>query len=312
MEYRFGHGVFERKAFLLMLFFGFAGTGITVFEVGFQSYLLRSLSGSASFQLTAAAFGLLMNGYSFLVNPVLLFVAFYRICGRDFSDRAASTLISVVLGVVVGAVFGWVVVGGVFALTTEYALLSSLGLILQVFQSRVAGNVLLALAAVAFAPVVRRWDEKLVGEGQELKVQRPLEVSVASAVYVLGGVLALFVWPFLFVLQLSTGSAYLALVTAAVVLVVIGGVIQLFIGYGVYKGRRWGWLVAFAASLIGLVLNAATLGLLAFEETNWTLIPVAEAVFALIALFLDLAVLGLLLPLRSKLYCRMVDPPASS
>jgi hypothetical protein len=308
MEYRSGHSVFEGKAFLLMLFFGFASTGMTVFTVGFQYYLLRFVGSRA---LTVGVFSVLLNGYSFLVNPVLLFVAFYRICGRNLLEKPAATLISVVLGSVAGAIIGWFVVGGIFALTIGYPLISSLGLISPGFQFRVAGDVLVAIAAVALTPVVKRWDEKLAGEGQEWMVQRPLEVSVASAVYVLSGILVLCVSPFLFVLQFNTDTAYLAFVSAAIVLVVIGGVIQVLVGYGVYRGRRWGWLVMFAASLTGLFFNALTIGSLVFEETSWSIIPVAEAVFALSALLLDLALLGLLLSLNSRLYCRMVEPSAS-
>jgi hypothetical protein len=304
MEYRFGHSIFERKAFLLMLFFGFASTGITVFEDYLIMYSLRGV--------ILGTWLYLIYWYLFLVSPVLLFIAFYRFCGRSFLERVASTLISVILGEVLGIVFGWVVIGGVLALTTRYTLLSSLSLISQGFQSRVASNVLVALAAVAFAGVVRRWDEKLLGGGQELSVERPLGVSVASAVFVLGGILALCVSPLLFVLAETSGAAYWSLVAAAVVFLIIGGVIQLFIGYGVYKGRRWGWLVAFAVSLIGLVFNAATLGILAFENISWSPIPVAEVISASVALLLDLAVIGLLLPLKSRLYCRIVDLPLST
>jgi hypothetical protein len=182
----------------------------------------------------------------------------------------------------------------------------------QGLQSNVTSNVLRALAAVAFATVVARWDEKLLGEGREWKVQRPFEVSIASAVYALSGILALCLSPFLLVLQYDTGPGYWELVAATVILVMIGGVIELYIGYGLYKGRRWGWLVAFAATLISLVFNAATLGLIASAESNLSSILMAQAVFAFLTLLLNLAVIGCLLLLKSRLYCRMVDPPASS
>lgn len=304
MENRFGRSVLDAKAFLLMLVFGFVGSGLILFRLGFQVY------GHLS-AVESATFGVLMNGYAFLVNPVLAFVMFYRFCGRSFMEKAASTLISVVLGAVVGAVIGWLIVGGVVASTLGFPLLSSLSLISQGLQSSVVGNTLLALAAVAFATMVRRWDEKLLGSGQRLTVERPFEVSVASVVYVLSGVLVLCVSPLLLVLQ-EASESYSALFVSVVVLVVIGGFVELLIGYGVYKGRRWGWLVAFGGSLIGLVINASTLILLAFEEANWSQIPVAEAVSASMALLLDLVVIWLLLPLRSRLYCRMVDPPVSS
>jgi Na+/melibiose symporter-like transporter len=101
MEYGFESNIIERKAFLLMLAFGFASTGILVFQVGFQFYYFRSIASSAEFFV---AFGVLINAYSFLVNPVLLFVAFYKVCGRNFSGKTASTL--TYLGSSVGGIVG--------------------------------------------------------------------------------------------------------------------------------------------------------------------------------------------------------------
>lgn len=307
MDLVFEQGILERKAFLLMLFFGSVGTGLGVFEVGFQFYLFQMRNGLANFSLTSLAFSLLMNKYSFLLNPVLLFVAFYKVCGSQFLHRPARTLISAILGATIGPVLGWAVVGGAFALANVYGLAASLETTSLTLQSVVTINVLLAISAMVFATVARWGDEKQLVGDQGLKVERPLEISVASGVYVLGEILALCVSPFLFTFRYETGSAYLALLTATIVLVLIGGIIELFIGYGIFKGRRWGWLVGFGASLIGLIFNSATLALLAIGEYTWDLTTTAEALSASLSLCLELAVIGLLLQMKSRVYCRMVD-----
>jgi len=71
MDHIFEQNFLERKTFPLMLAFGFASTAMNVFHIGFEFYLGRTLSFNSS-----SAFGLLMSEYSFLLNPVLLFIAF--------------------------------------------------------------------------------------------------------------------------------------------------------------------------------------------------------------------------------------------
>ena len=307
MNQVFEQNFLERKTSLLMLTFGFASTAMNVFRISFQVYLSRTLAFNSS-----SAFGLLMNEYSFLLSPVLLFIAFYKICGRTSSERFAGALISLILGVVLGAVLGLVLAGGILALTNLFGIVYSLTLFSQGLQSFVTASVLEAFSALAFAAAVRKWDEKLLTRYQELKVRRPLEISIAAGIFALSGILALCVMPFLIVYPYESGSAHLDLIIATVALVAIGGFIELFVGYGIFKGSKWGWLVGFGASLVGLAFNAATLGILTFGGFNWNLTSVAEAVSAFLAICLELAVMGLLLSMKSRLYCRMVDPTASS
>jgi hypothetical protein len=308
MEGGFERGIFEAKALLLMLLFGFAGMALLQFEYAVALY--GSFFGQGSFGLEN--FFLLIQAYSYLLNPVLLFIAFYRICGKNVPTKAASTIISLVVGTVVGALIGWLVVGGLFAMTTEYSLLSSFTLTVSRLQLGMLSDVLVAVAAVAWAMVVKRWDEMLVGPSQEWKHGRPFEIPVASAIYAVSGILTLCVLPILFILPFNTNPTYLALLAGVVFLVIIGGVGQLVIARGIYIGRRWGWLIAFVGSMAGLTLNALVLSSFALYQVKWDLLASAEAASASVSLLLSLVMLGLLLTLNSRLYCRMVDARGGS
>jgi hypothetical protein len=303
MEGKFERNLFESKAFVLMLVFAFAGMAVLQLEVSAPLYL-----SPHSFAL----FFYLVRGYSFLLNPVLLFIAFYRICGRNIPEKTASTAISLAAGSIVGSLVGCFVAGGALSMSTDIQFLSALEIGLNQLQLGTVAEVLLALAAVAWAAVVKRWDEMLLGSGQEWKIQRPFEISVATAIYVLSGILTLCVLPVLFLSSFNMNLIDLSLIVGAVVLLIMSGIGQLIIGSGIYNGRRWGWAVGFVASLTGLALNVEVLFIYALAPATWDLITLIEVASATVSLFLNLIVMGLLLALNSRLYCRMVNPRASS
>jgi hypothetical protein len=301
MEVKAERNLFESKALLLMILFGFAFMVLLQFE---NASVYTSYTGSlADYQKLS----FMMNVYSYLLNPVLLFIAFYRVCNRNLPGEAASTVISVVFGTIAGMGIGWLSVGVLMALVTGYSFISTVGLTLYQLQSGMATDVLVALAAVAWAMVVRRWDEVLLGPDHEWKFDRPYEISVSSASYSLSGILTLSVLPILFLLPFNTNQTYLAIFLGTVGLATISGISQLMIGRGLHNGRRWGWAAAFLASLVGLALNVEALIILALGPTSLELIVLAEVTFASVSLFLNLLVISLLLSVNSRLYCRMVD-----
>jgi hypothetical protein len=297
MEAKFGRNPFESKALLLMILFGFAGMALLQFENAPSVY--TAYSGSP--------FAFVLYGYSYLLNPVLLFIAFYRVCDRNLPEKAASTIISLVFGTIVGMGIGWLSIGVLIAWATGYSFISTVGLTLNQLQSAMAINVLVALAAVAWAMVVRRWDEMLLGPGHEWTFERPSKISLASTAYALSGILTLSVLPILFLLPFNPNPTYLAIFSGTVGLATISGISQLIIGRGLHNGHRWSWAAAFIASLIGLVLNVEVLIILALGARSLELILLAEVASASVSLFLNLLVIGLLLRLNSRLYCRMID-----
>lgn len=301
MEANFERNLFESKALLLMILFGFAGMVLLQFENAPSVY--ASYAGSP--------FSLVMYGYSYLVNPVLLFIAFYRIYDRNLPEKAASTIISVVLGTIAGVGIGWLSIGVLIAWVTGNSFISTVLLTLNQLQFGMATNVLVALSAVAWAMIVRRWDEMLLGPGHEWKVDRASGISVAGAAYTLSGILTLSVMPILFLLPFNTNQIYLAIFSGTIGLATISGVCQLIIRRGLHNGHRWSWAAAFVASLIYVAINVEALIILALVSTSLEPIVLAEAASASVSLFLNLLVIGLLLRLNSRLYCRMVDARAA-
>jgi hypothetical protein len=297
--------LFERKTFLLMFLFGFAS--VVFYAFNFVLPLALNL-----YAIGIEIYFYLMRGYSFLLSPVLLFIAFYRVCGRNIPESVASTVISVFVGSIVGTVVGGLIACSLLTLTMGYSFLSLLGGTLFVLQTEMVDNILVVLAALALAFVVKRWDEMLPMPSQELKLMRPFEISVASAIYIVSGILTLCVLPILFLSLFNLNSTYLVFIVAVVVLVIISGIAQMIVGRGIYNGRRWGWAVAFVASLVGLFLNAEVLLIFALSTVRWELLVVAEIASASVSFLLNLTVMGLLLMLNSRLYCRMVDPRISS
>jgi hypothetical protein len=302
MEAKFERNPFESKALLLMILFGFAGMALLQFENAPSVY--TPFTGSST---DYHNFSLVLYGYSYLLNPVLLFIAFYRVCGRNLPEKAASTIISLVFGTVVGMGIGWLSIGVLIAWVTGYSFISTVGLTLDQLQFDMVTSVLVALAAVAWSMVVRRWDEMLLRPCHEWKFDRPSEISVASTTYALSGILTLSVLPILFLLPFNTNQTYLAIFSGTVGLATISGISQLIIGRGLHNGHRWSWAAAFVASLIGLALNIEVLIIFALGPTSLELIVLAEIASASVSLFLNLLVIGLLLRLNSRLYCRMVD-----
>jgi hypothetical protein len=300
MEAKFERNIFESKALLLTILFGFAGMALLQFEN----------APSVNTPYNGSPFALVMYGYSYLLNPVLLFIALCRFYDRNLPAKAASTIISLVFGTIIGMVIGWLSIGVLIAWVTGYSFISTVGLTLNQLQSGMVINVLVALAAVAWAMVVRRWDEVLLGPGHEWAFYRPSEISVASVTYALSGILTLSVLPILFLLPFNTNQTYLAILSGTVGLATISGISQLMIGRGLRNGHRWSWAAAFVASLIGLALNVEVLIILALGPTSLELGVLAEVASASVSLFLNLLVISLLLRLNSRLYCRMVDVQA--
>jgi len=120
------------------------------------------------------------------------------------------------------------------------------------------------------------------------------------------GILTLCVPPVLF-LFFSLGLQYLVFEVSAIVLVLIAGAAQLIIGRGIYKGRRWGWVITLIGSLVSLAINVEVLAVFAFVQVAQGTIATAEAALSLMSLLLDVILLCLIFAKNSRVYCRMVD-----
>jgi hypothetical protein len=239
-----------------------------------------------------------------------MFIVFYFVCGRNFPEKAASTLISFVGGNLTGRWIGGLITSGLLTLViSEVTFASGLTLLIRQLGYQVVYDVMLGFTAVAMAWLVRKWDEMLFKPESKWSFERPNAITAASIIYMIFGILTLCILPILFVYSNIISNYFdLILIIAMGVLVFINGVTQLMIGRGIYMGRRWAWMAAFAISLISLAVDANLLIVFAAYTTTLGPIVMGLIVGTVISLLLSLIVVLLLLPLNSRIYCRMVNP----
>jgi hypothetical protein len=306
MEDRFEPNLLEIKAFSWMLLFGLVDTIIYYLQINLPYFLNALQLSSYPFVISI----ILFNEYSYFFHPILMFIVFYFVCGRNFPDKAASTLISFIGGNLTGRWIGGLIMSGVLIVVIrEATFVSGLMQLIPQLEYQVIYDVMLAFTAVAAAWLVRKWDEMLLKPESKWSFERPDAITVASIIYTIFGILTLCALPILFVYSyIVSGSFDLILIVSMGVLVVINGVTQLMIGRGIYMGRRWGWVAAFAISLISLAVDTDLLIVFVAHTTTLEPIIIGIIVGTVISLLLSLIVVLLLLPLNSRIYCRMINP----
>jgi len=199
--------------------------------------------------------------------------------------------------------------GVLIVVIREATFVSGLMQLIPQLEYQVIYDVMLAFTAVAAAWLVGKWDEMLLKPESKWSFERPDAITAASIIYMIFGILTLCALPILFVyLYITPGSVDLIFMLSMGVLVVINGITQLMIGHSVYKGRRWGWVTAFAISLISVAVDTNLLIVFATYTTTLGPIIMGLIVGTVISLLLSLIVVLLLLPPNSRIYCRMINP----
>ena len=118
MDPRVEANILEGKVFLLMFIFSFASVVMRYFQVFYLAYVHD--------QVQFSIFSMILSAYSFLLIPVLMFIAFYHLCGRWFPAKPASVIISVVVGSLVGTWIGGLLASGTLAEIADFDLVSGL------------------------------------------------------------------------------------------------------------------------------------------------------------------------------------------
>ena len=300
MKAKIDLSLIEPRTFLLTVIFSFVW--------GFKKQLdpiipviLHDFYNYSSLEI--AVIEAFLNGIWFLLI-ILLFVAFFYICNRNFINKIGSTIISAVVGNVIGFWVGYLVTAGcvMFLMPTiDLAPFASVSISL-VWE--VASLLLYEFAAIASAFLVKEWNRKLEQVGfttEDMKM--PGTVLVAFILYVIFGAASLILAPMFAVSgQLMSGlTAKLRIFMVSTFLV--NGVAELAIGYGLYNGKRWGWLFAFISSTTGVIIS---ISLLIAHMTSgfielWMLIGL------IIALLLNLIILACLLPANTRKYFRFLN-----
>ena len=85
--------------------------------------------------------------------------------------------------------------------------------------------------------------------------KRPLGLTIIAILTIIAGLLALFGG--FISLGVSTISSELEGLAFLGIIATIIGIITLPAGYGLLKGKKWGWILAIVANIISILLNLA-------------------------------------------------------
>jgi len=172
------------------------------------------------------------------------------------------------------------------------------------------GKMIFGFAVLMFSEMNSNWRAALPME--KLQSERPFGVLVLSVLYVIVGLLTTLALPIsvLYPFLLSFSLEKWLLLIIFVGTFALGIASQFLVAYGLYHGKKWGWIPAFIFSASGILvqitilLTALFFG--AFKETLW-IIPES-----LIGLVISFMVLSYLLSLETRKYFGFVNPPQSS
>lgn len=302
----FGTELFDSKVFAVTFVFSFVE--------GLQSllspylYLFLSRMGYTTAELSLA---FTMVGFLYYVfNPILFFVMLYLTCGGKVLPRIASILISLIFGSLLGF---WL--GGLCSaplLESQFTEAASGALLnIAVRLSFIPfGKMIFGFAVLMFSEMNSNW--KAVLPMEKLQSKRPFGVVVLSALYVIVGLLNILALPisvlYPFLLEFSLEKWLLLVVFVSTFVLGIAG--QLLVAYGLYHGKKWGWVPALISSASGLLAQITLLFIALvseiFNETLWIVSG------SLIGLVISLMVLFYLLSLETRKYFGFVNPPQHS
>ena len=236
---------------------------------------------------------------------VLLFAVFFYACSQNFVAKVGSTIISAVVGNVIGLWAGDLA-ARICLMHTIPSLESSQFFLVSNSLSWGVGQLLFyEFAAIASAFLVREWNKKLEQAGFKAEdMKRPGAVLVAFIIYIILGVTSL-ILAFIFLAFSHLISELVAKLKIFIVsALLINGVAGLIVGNGIYNGKRWGWLFAFLSSAAGVFTSISSL--IAYLTGGFA--ELLMLIAPLIALLLDLIILACLLPATTREYFRFINP----
>jgi hypothetical protein len=266
-------GLYEAISPFFPLFLG--GLGYTTIEVGL-----------------AASF---WNIIIFLLHSVLLFVILYLICRRSFMENVASIIVSIIAGTAAGY---WV--GGLLGFTVSH---SSFPTLPSLF---IFSNVVCQFAACSAAYVNSKW--RFLTSRKNIACERPFGVAIIAALYVVLGIsltiLTCTVMGLFYIFPFEALLTKAFIFVGLVFLLVVASAIYFVVAYGFYRGNKWGWLVIFASTIIGMFLSINQL-LFGFHFDVWLIAKI-------LAPLLNIFVLIYLLQLHVRIYFGIVNPMSES
>ncbi|NWG10679.1 hypothetical protein HXY33_02845 [Candidatus Bathyarchaeota archaeon] len=240
---------------------------------------------------TTLEIGLIINLSSVIIFfPVfiLLFVLLYQTCKHNFIENIAGIIVSLIVGTVVGYWIG----GLVGAVLSGYVISPSIFLY---------GNLLIEFAACSAAYIATKW--RISTPNPQIVSERPVGVTLIAGFYVFLGVLLSFLSTFLFLSSYVSFEVFLLkplILTELILLLGIASIIHFFIAHGFYKHRRWGWLVIFASTLMGIFLSINEI-IFRFSLDAWLIIKI-------LMLLLSIFIFIYILQPSIRIYFGIINP----
>jgi len=298
-----GLKIIESKILWVMLLFGF----LSGFRMAFLPYISVYLHGIGFTLTEIGVFSLIISYITFIISPVILFIILYFTCDGNLLNKLASTIISIILGSVIG---GWLGLISGALLTCSHFEVSFADMLLAFPLGRTwafAELIIVGFVAVAAAEINRRWQKAL--SAQNLRLERPFGVVVISFLYIIFGILATCLAPLLF-----SYSVFVEIVFSKpligmglICVLLLSGFIQVLIGVCLFLGKKWGWIPAFYLAVLG-ILDSVNL-LLAFEK--WAHSPLLSIVVVSLAatnLVIGVIITVYLLQYNVRRYFGFVNP----
>lgn len=305
-EHVFASKLAEYKVLLVMLMFGFVSGLRNVTNMYLPAYL-------ETVGLSIIETGVLLQYVSyvmFIINPVILFVLLYFKYTGNLMKKTASTIISLILGSVIGSWLGRIS-GALLVALSSLEVSFAEGLYSSPIEAT-WGPVNLSIigfTAVAAAEINKKWRGSLLKP--DLQPERPFGVTVLSFLYVIFGILTTCLIPIFILYPAFIEIIHRPLLGIGLIsLLIISGFIQVLIGACLYLGRKWGWIPAFIFSVVS-VLNSVNI-LLSFELWSYSLLLSAVITgLAVTSLVISVIVTVYLLQFNVRRYFGFVNPISS-
>jgi len=297
----------EAKVFGVMFVFNFVS--------GFYSVLMPFLSLYLSeLGLTIVDYGvfsIFLSGFYYVVNPILFIIVLYYVCGGKLLDRIASILVSLILGGMLGY---WV--GGLSGLALHSirfaenvpGYMTSLAIGLPYVS---VGEMLLGFAVLAFFDVNKRWSAALSAD--RASMERPFGVVVLSALYMVFGLINALLTPLLSIYALLSDlfSRNVVLFAGLIIFALFNAAAQILIGWGLYSGKKWGWIPALISSITGFLASLTALLMVVIFSSS-----VNVSVWVITSLFIGFVISQIimyyLLSFSVRRYFGIINPSPSS
>lgn len=291
---------------------------IAGFFLALQVYLpfvLRLYSQRFSYD-AFAIFYRFFSAFYYVINPVLFLIALYFVCRGKLFENIASTLISLILGSLLGywlgGLIGFPIFASIYASDSTNLPLVELNAIPQLPYIPL-GVMLSGFAILAFFDYNKRWHAALEVGG--MSVNRPFGVTVLAVLYFIVGIIDAVLLPVLliysFLISLFTNEFLVFLTLMVFFATSVTG--QILIGVGLLKGRKWGWLPAFISAITSLLTTLTALVVALFSSVLFQGLLGSLIILSLFLGFIfSLIILLYLLSFNVRRYFGMINPPSTS